>query len=101
MVIPKIFPGNYDLVWRAYYRPSGVLKFYVNDEYVGEYDNYNFRYPVQGNNPKNYFNRVAFEVTNITKYEDITVKIEYTGPGIGSQNGLNIDYISLIPSKNR
>jgi hypothetical protein len=97
--LPKIFPGNYDLFWRGYYRPSGVVAFYVNDEYVGEFDNYNFRYPVQGNNPVNLFNKVSFEVTNIDKYEDIRVKMVYMGPGIGFQNGVNIDYISLVPSK--
>lgn len=96
--LPKIFPRPYKLVWRGYYRPSGIVKFYVNDVYVGEFDNYNFRYPVNGNNPENFFNHIEFDVDNITTYDDIVVKIEYTGPGIGSQNGICIDYLSLVPA---
>ena len=96
--LPKIFPRPYKLTWRGYYRPSGILKFYVNDEYVGEFDNYNFRFPVNGINPVNFFNRVAFDVDNITSYNDIVVKIEYIGPGTGTLNGVCIDYLSLVPA---
>jgi hypothetical protein len=97
--LPKIFPRKYTLTWRGNYRPSGVIAFYVNDEPIGEFDNYNFRYPVDGNNPVNGFNLKRFTVDNITAYNDVVVKMEYTGPGIGSLNGFNIDYISLTPAE--
>jgi len=96
--LAKIFPRKYKLVWRGNYKPSGVVVIYVNDEYIGNFDSYNFRYPVQGINPDNGFNRVEFDVNNITSYSDVTVKLEYTSPGIGTLNGINIDYISLTPA---
>lgn len=35
---------------------------------------------------------------NIEEYGDVKVKIEYKGSGEGSTNGLNFDYIALIPN---
>ena len=96
-ILPKIFPRIYKLVWRGNYRPSGVIAIYVNDELMGEFDNYNFRKPVNGSNPVNGFNKIEFLVENITSYSNVTIKMEYYDPGLGTLNGLNIDYVSLIP----
>jgi hypothetical protein len=96
--LPKVFPRKYKLVWRGNYQPSGVVAFFVNGEYVGEFDNYNFRYPVAGQNPQQGFNSVEFIVDNIDSYSDVSLKMEYQGPGIGSLNGICIDYVSLIPA---
>jgi len=97
--LPKIFPRKYKLVWRGRYSPSGLVAFYINGEYIGEFDNYNFRYPVNGSNPVDFFNKIEFIVDNITEYDDVVLKMEYQSPGFGTTNGLSIDYISLIPTE--
>lgn len=98
LILPKVFPRKYKLAWRGKSSPSGVIALYVNDLYIGEFDSYDFRRPVDGVNPINDFNIKEFDVDNISSYSDIVLKMEYTDPGGGSLNGLNIDYIALIPS---
>ncbi len=44
------------------------------------------------------FNRVDFWVENLTEYGDVRVKFEYKESGASSNNGFNIDYVSLIPA---
>ena len=96
--LPKVFPRKYTLVWRGNDRPSGLIAFYSNGEYIGEFDNFYFRYPVNGNNPVNGFNKIEFSVDNITSFEDVTRKMEYQNSGLGTLNGISIDYISLTPA---
>lgn len=108
--IKHVFPNNYRLVWRTNYRNTGIYSIYVNDELMPlgmtdkeEYDTYGLLegfwsvlgfklYP-----DKRGFCDVDGEV-NIEEYGDVKVKIEYKGSGEGSTNGLNFDYIALIPN---
>ena len=94
--LPRVFPKNYKFYWRAYYRPSGKVSFYVNGEKIGTFDNYNFRYPVDGVNPVGSFNQKGFPVS-ITEYGDVHVKMVYEHYGDNtSSNGICLDYIELI-----
>jgi len=97
-----IFPGRHRLEWRANYRPSGIYAVYVNDLQVGQFDVYNFRYSIPSVTgerfaPENGFNRVDFLVEHLTDYGDVKVRFEFVDGGISSDNGFNIDYVSLIP----
>ena len=98
-----IFPGRHRLEWRANYRPSGVYAVFVNDQQVGQFDMYNFRYSIPSVTgerfaPESGFNRVDFWVDNLTEYGDVKVRFEFVDGGISADNGFNIDYVSLIPS---
>lgn len=102
--IPDIFPAKYRFVWRSSYRTTGKFAIYVNGELQLEYDTYNLSSSVFSVSPDIYkfwpeegFNQFDFYVTNIVEYGDVHIKIEYLEPGKGSDNGLNIDYIALIP----
>ncbi len=102
----NIFPGRHRLLWRANYRPSGVYAIYVNDEKIGEFDNFYLRnsvISVTGERfaPDNGFNSKDFLVENIDEFGEVTIKFEYLGKGVQSNNGFNIDYISLIPEANK
>jgi hypothetical protein len=44
------------------------------------------------------FNRKDFWVENLTEFGDVTIRFEYLGPGSQENNGLNIDYVKLIPA---
>lgn len=105
----NVFPTNYRLVWRTNYRTPGEYAIYVNGEKVKlgltqqeSYDTYNLRdgfFSVLGY--KLYRDDKGFcdvdgWVNNITEFGDVTIKIEYIGPGQGSQGGLSIDYIALL-----
>jgi len=97
-----IFPGRQRLEWRANYRPSGIFNVYINDLQVGQFDMYNFRYSIPSVTgerfaPESGFNRVDFLVEHLTDYGDVTVRFEFVDSGISSDNGFNIDYVSLIP----
>jgi len=100
----NIFPGRHRLEWRANYRPSGIYKIYVNDEEIGSFDTFNLRYTVISVTGELFrpgtagFNRVDFYVDNLTEYGDARVRFEYSGPGLSTDNGFNIDYVSLIPA---
>jgi hypothetical protein len=94
--LPQVFPKNYTFYWRAYYRPSGRVSIYVNREKIGTFDNYNFRYPVDGKNPEGNFNQKGFPVS-ITEYGDIIVTMVYEHYGEStSNNGICLDYIELV-----
>ena len=95
----SVFPSRYQFIYRAKARPSGLIRFYVNDVLLGSVDNSKFSKTVDGNPSVGDFNHKAFFVENHTEYSDVNIKVEYTGPGILSNNGLCIDYIGLIPVK--
>ena len=44
------------------------------------------------------FNRVDFWVENLTEYGEVRIKFEFIDRGVSSDNGFNIDYVSLIPA---
>ncbi len=100
----NIFPGRHRLEWGANYRPSGIYTIYINDDPIGEYDIFNLRsalLSVTGDifSPNSAgFNRVDFWVENLTEYGDVRVKFEYKESGFSTNNGFNIDYVSLFPS---
>lgn len=95
----NVFPSRYQFIYRARSRPSGVIKFYVNDVLLGSIDNSKFNKSVDGNPSVGEFNSKAFFVENHTDYGDVKIKVEYTGPGLLSNNGVCIDYIGLTPVK--
>ena len=99
----NVFPMKYRLEWRASYRPSGVFSVFVNGTDLGSYDTYNLRQSVisvTGDrfSPDEGFNTKDWWVESITEFGDVSIRIEYKDSGFGSNNGLNIDYISLIPA---
>ena len=104
LLFRNIFPGRYRLEWKANYRPSGIYKIYVNDDEVGEFDTFNLRYTLpsvtgQLFKPNNAgYNKIDFWVENLSDYGDVRLKFEYQGSGVSTDNGLNIDYVSLISS---
>ncbi len=95
----NVFPSRYQFVYRAKARPSGMIKFYVNDVLLGSVDNSKFNKTVDGNPSVAEFNFKAFFVENHTEYGDVKIKVEYSGPGALSNNGICLDYIGLIPVK--
>jgi len=101
--IKNILPGRHRLQWRANYRPSGIFIIYINDEPIGEFDTFNLRYSIPSITGEVFrpssagFNSVDFWVNNITEYGDVKVKFEFKESGISTDNGMNIDYVSLIP----
>jgi hypothetical protein len=106
-----IFPGEYQLIWRSNYRTSGVYAVYINGEKpldVGgiqhtEFDTYTLNGPIfsviLGKKfwPEKGFNQKDFLVTNLTEFGDVVLKLEYLRPGLGTDLGLNIDFVELIP----
>jgi len=105
-LIKDVFPMEYRFVWRSSYRTSGKFAIYINDLKIKEYDTYNLSattgvFSVAGGRffPKDGLNMFDFWVNNITEFGDVRVKIEYISSGLSPENGLNIDYISLIPKK--
>jgi len=111
ITFPDIFPRDYQLIWRSNYRTTGVYAIYVNGEKpldVGgmphiEYDTYYLSTAVfsviPGKKfwPQQGFNQKDFLVTNLTEFGDAVLKIEFLRPGLGSDNGLSIDFVALIP----
>lgn len=117
--IKNVFPRIYRFVWKTNYRVSGIYSIYVNGEKIllGNPDFY-------GNSVEldifTLDNRQGFhsmrgykiwpstagyleldgKVTNLTEFGDVEIKIEYRGPGKASINGLNMDYIALLPIEN-
>lgn len=97
-VFPKVFPNTYKFLWRANYRPSGFIACYYNDELIGSFDNSYFRYPIDGNKPTSEgFNQKVWQNIVVDNYGDIRIKIEYQFPGAGTSNGINLDFVALIP----
>lgn len=98
----NVFPGRHRLVWQANYRPSGVYKIYINDEQISEFDTYKLRntlLSVTGDlflpNEAGY-NKKDFWVENLTDFGEVRVRFEYKEKGSVSDNGFNIDFVSLI-----
>lgn len=97
---PKVFPNVYNFTWRANYRPSGFINVYVNDVKVGSIDNYSFRNPVDGNKPTTSgFNQKVWKNITVEEYGDLRIRFEYAMAGSGTTNGINIDFVSLLPVK--
>ena len=100
--IKNVLPMRYRLVWSSNFRPSGLFAIHVNDINIGEFDSFNFRSTIQSVTgeyfrPKEGFNKKDFWVENLTEFGDVTIRFEYLGPGKEQNNGLNIDYVKLIP----
>lgn len=112
-VFKNLFPMRYRLEWRANSRPSGLFEVYVNDqvlEYVADkFGNIKTEFDtnllkesiisVTGERffPEGGFNMRDYWVEHLTAYGDVRIRFEYLGPGLNSTNGLNIDYVKLIP----
>ena len=102
----NIFPGRHRLEWRSNYRPSGIYNIYVNDEFLDEFDTYKLRSPVRSVTGELFrptssgYNKVDFWVDNLVEYGDVRVRFEFIGSGISTDDGFNLDYISLIPAPN-
>lgn len=97
-VFPKVFPNTYKFLWRANYRPSGNISVFFNDEEVGSFDNYYFRFPIDGNKPTSTgFNQKEWGNITIEEYGDLKIRFEYESKGAGTSNGINIDYVALFP----
>jgi hypothetical protein len=111
--IKYVFPGKHRLVWRTNYRITGRYSIYANGEKVGlgiseneEYDTYNLIngfFSVMGY--KLYPDRQGFCSVDgwveTAEYGNVTIKLEYQGPGKSSENGLLIDYIALLREESR
>ncbi|MCK4746869.1 MAG: hypothetical protein KAT15_07540, partial [Bacteroidales bacterium] len=98
----NVFPMRYRLVWRASYRPSGVFSVFVNGTDLGSYDTYNLRQSVISVTGERFISEEGFNikdwwVEDVSEFGDVNIRIEYLDSGVGSNNGLNIDYIALIP----
>lgn len=105
-----VFPNDYRIIWRTNYRTSGIYAIYVNGKRVklglSEYDQYDtyklssgffsvLGYKLWPNNQG--FCVMDGKVNNITEYGDITIRLEYVAPGESTDNGMNIDYVALLP----
>jgi len=93
---------KYRLEWRGNFRPSGLYAIYVNDEKIGEFDSFRFNrsiISVTGERflSDNGYNTKDFRVENLTEYGDVRIRFEFIDSGDQSSNGLNIDFIKLIP----
>ena len=93
---------KYRMEWRGNFRPSGMFALYVNDERIGEFDSFRFNksiISVTGERfiSDNGINTKDFWLENINEYGDVRIRFEYLGSGGQTSNGLNIDYIKLIP----
>jgi hypothetical protein len=98
----NVFPMKYRLLWRANYRPSGLFAIYVNDTQIDVFDTYNLRssiLSVTGERfiPESGYNFKDWWVENLTEFGDVKIRFEYLGSGSSSSNGINIDYLVLIP----
>ena len=120
--IPKVFPGEYLMRWQGNNTTAGQISFWVNgkkaqftlDKKVGTYragtytsfDNANFRNIIWQNGEKyaspvsaRGWNKLDFDLTGnnrIAQYGDLTIRVMYEGESSVKQ-GINIDYIELIP----
>jgi uncharacterized surface protein with fasciclin (FAS1) repeats len=107
--LKRVFPDRYRLVWRTNYRTSGIYSLYVNDQKVPlglmgeeEVDTYGLSdgfFSVLGY--KLYPDSKGFCSLDgwamVDQYGDVAIKLEYRGPGNSNDNGLNIDFIQLLP----
>lgn len=107
--LKNVFPTQYRLVWRTNYRTPGEYAIYANGQrvllgYSGAqtYDTYNLKdgfFSVLGyrlyRDDKG-FCTVDGWVNNISEFGDVSITLEYIGPGEGTGIGLNIDYMALI-----
>jgi uncharacterized surface protein with fasciclin (FAS1) repeats len=101
--VENLFPLDYQLIWRASPRIGAVYAIYVNDKKIREFDLNNLNrvvFPEVGEipfYPENGYNQFDALIDNIEEFGDISIRIEYIRPGGSSFDGLNIDYIDLIP----
>lgn len=99
-----MFPQKYLFVWGANFRPSGYYQIYVNDVLIREFDTFFLRNPVPSVVPGEYYfpvnghNQFDAWIEGLTEFGDIKITLKYLAPGSYSTNGLNIDFISLIPA---
>jgi hypothetical protein len=98
----NVFPRKYRLLWKANYRPSGLFAIYINDQKIDQFDTYNLKQSVLSVTgerffPENGYNKKDWWVENISEFGDVKIRLEYLGPGAVKSNGLNIDYLALIP----
>jgi len=112
--IPNVFPRTYRFVWKTNFRTSGIYSIYINGEIIllGDsgfytdneqldiFDLSNGFYSALGYKvwPDNSgFIEVDGMVNNVIDYGEVEVRIEYRGSGNASVNGLNMDYVALLP----
>ncbi|MFC2098993.1 fasciclin domain-containing protein [Bacteroidota bacterium] len=101
----NMFPMRYLFVWGASYNPSGIWSVLVNDIEIKRLDLFELRSTVHSVMPDVYYfpNRSGYNafdawVDHITEFGDIKITLKYIGPSeVNRTNGINIDYISLIP----
>lgn len=121
--VPKLFPGDYKMRWRASNVTGGEISFWVNGSKVpfildkkvrgylnaGTYyafENSYFRETIYQYGDKSVspssnrgWNQLDFDLTGtnkISQYGDVTIRVMYEGASRQPQ-GINIDYIELIP----
>jgi hypothetical protein len=100
--IKNVLPMRYRLVWRGNSRPSGLYAIFINGEKIGEFNSFNFRSTILSVTgeyfiPFDGYNRKDFWVDHLTEFGDVSVKFVYLSSGGQNNNGLNIDYVKLIP----
>lgn len=115
--IKNVFPRTYRIVWKTNFRTSGIYSIYVNGEIItlgdpGFYPNSeeldvfdlsNGFYSTLGYKvwpDESGYLELDGRVDNITEYGDVDIKIEYRGSGNATVNGLNMDYVTLLPIEN-
>ena len=111
--VKNVFPRTYQLIWRGTFNPGANFAIYINDVKVREFDLYSiFNKFIASVATSDYYykdthgyNQFDALVQNITEFGDITIKIEYldagTPPGgINVSQGLNMDYLELVPITN-
>ena len=99
-----VWPRKYILQWQAPYRPSGLVKWYVNGTPVGSFDNYDWVKFTVDNVTKERrvtpassgLNYQSFLVENVKQYGDVEITAVWT-KGKNSAKGLMIDFVSLLP----
>ena len=110
LTMKHVFPRRYRIVWRTQYRTSGIFSLYVNgvkillgserlEEYdtFGLLDGFNSVTGQKVNPDRKGFCDVDGWVENLVDYGNVSIRIEYQGPGMGFENGLSIDYIGFYP----
>lgn len=99
----KILPGYYRMLFNCNISLTGEYGFYMNGEKKYEIDLYDLRYNLRGVTgliflPSGNQNKFDFWAGRINDYGNISMKIDYQGPGLSSNNGLALDYLELIKS---
>lgn len=103
-ILPKVFPRKYYLRFASVKRPSGLIDVYINGELIGSQDTWYFYRPIVGAEGRvlpvsGTQNFMSWEIDNLTQYGDVEVTLVYRDKGRGSDKGLVVDYVALIPVK--